>query len=72
MSSLDGIQPTSAENALLASLREVLEEADYELGEAGSLAAGVVRVSGSFLKDVSVPHFISVIFVVGVLGSVVC
>ncbi|KAH7118601.1 fungal-specific transcription factor domain-containing protein [Dactylonectria estremocensis] len=45
-------QASPAEEELLALIREVLEEAEYDHGESASLAAGVARTWGWFLQDV--------------------
>ncbi|KAH7133869.1 fungal-specific transcription factor domain-containing protein [Dactylonectria macrodidyma] len=46
------VQASPAEQELLALIREVLEEAEYDHGESASLAAGVARTWGWFLQDV--------------------
>ncbi|KAH7124575.1 hypothetical protein EDB81DRAFT_951610 [Dactylonectria macrodidyma] len=49
---LNGIPATEAEEVFLANIRDILEEADYDLDESKSLAAGVARTWGWFLQDV--------------------
>ncbi|KAM5374825.1 hypothetical protein ACJZ2D_006319 [Fusarium nematophilum] len=49
---LNGIPASDAEEGFLANIRDILEEADYDLDESKSLAAGVARTWGLFLQDV--------------------
>lgn len=50
---LNDTEPTLAERELLESIREVLEEAEYDTGKSKSLAAGVARTWSWQLRDVS-------------------
>ncbi|KAJ2901613.1 hypothetical protein MKZ38_001633 [Zalerion maritima] len=50
--SLNDVQPSPRESELLSRIREVLEEAECDLGQDISLAAGVARTWGWFLQDV--------------------
>ncbi|CVK96638.1 uncharacterized protein FMAN_10968 [Fusarium mangiferae] len=52
MMSSNGVQLGPEEQKLLTLVREVLEEAECELEQSSSLAAGVARTWGSFLQDV--------------------
>ncbi|KAH6971063.1 hypothetical protein BKA56DRAFT_495420 [Ilyonectria sp. MPI-CAGE-AT-0026] len=49
---LNGIPANEAEEGFFANIRDILEEADYDLDESKSLAAGVARTWGWFLQDV--------------------
>ncbi|KAM0185130.1 hypothetical protein ACHAPI_012280 [Fusarium lateritium] len=53
MASLSGVQPNPEEQKLLTHVKEVLEEAECDLDQSFSLAAGVARTWGWFLQDVS-------------------
>ena len=53
MDRLNDIEPSTAECELLASITDVLEEADYDPGKSKSLAAGVARTWSWLLQDVS-------------------
>lgn len=55
MASLNGVQTNPEEQKLLTLVREVLEEAECDLNESFSLAAGTARTWGWFLQDVSIP-----------------
>lgn len=59
LSTLNGVQPSARERELFTHIQEVLQEAEYDLGESTSLAAGVATTWGWFLQDVSKPHPIS-------------
>lgn len=59
LSMLNGVQPTPKERELFTHIQEVLQEAEYDLGESTSLAAGVATTWGWFLHDASQPHPIS-------------
>lgn len=48
-----GMQPTQSELELLALIRETLDEAECDIGEGTTLAAGIARTWGWFLSDVS-------------------
>lgn len=50
---LNGIPPSFEERELLVHIKDVLEEAEYDLSESVSLAAAVARTWGTFLQDVS-------------------
>ncbi|SPO04201.1 uncharacterized protein DNG_06884 [Cephalotrichum gorgonifer] len=52
LSILNGEQPSPEERDLFTLIQEVLQEAEYELGESVSLAAGVATTWGWFLQDV--------------------
>ncbi|VUC37789.1 unnamed protein product [Clonostachys rosea] len=49
---LNGVPPDAEESRLLTSVREVLEEADYEALNDTSLAAGLAKTWSAFLNDV--------------------
>lgn len=53
IANLNGFQPNPDEQKLLALVRDVLEEAECDLNESCSLAAGAARTWGWFLQDVS-------------------
>lgn len=53
MDRLNDIEPSEAECEFLATIREVLEEAEYDPGKNRSLAAGVARTWSFLLQDVS-------------------
>lgn len=44
---------STTEAELLTTIQNVLQEAEYDLAESGSLAAGFARTWSGFLKDVS-------------------
>ncbi|KAH7252834.1 fungal-specific transcription factor domain-containing protein [Fusarium tricinctum] len=52
MASLNGVETNPEEQKLLTLVREVLEEAECDLDESFSLAAGTARTWGWFLQDV--------------------
>lgn len=62
ISTLSDVQPSPRERELLTRIKEVLQEAEYDLSESVSLAAGVARTWGWFLQDVSreypIPHLL--------------
>ncbi|KAG7038941.1 cytochrome p450 [Colletotrichum scovillei] len=47
-----GVQPIQSELELLALIRETLDEAECDIGEGTTLAAGIARTWGWFLSDV--------------------
>ncbi|KAK1485782.1 3-hydroxyisobutyrate dehydrogenase [Colletotrichum abscissum] len=47
-----GMQPIQSELELLALIRETLDEAECDIGEGTTLAAGIARTWGWFLSDV--------------------
>ncbi|WYZ35104.1 hypothetical protein EsH8_I_001380 [Colletotrichum jinshuiense] len=47
-----GIEPSRAEGELLAKIKAILEEADYDPEESKSFAAGLARIWSLFLQDV--------------------
>lgn len=53
MDRLNDIEPSQAECEFLATIREVLEEAEYDPENSKSLAAGVARTWSFLLQDVS-------------------
>ncbi|KAB5563484.1 hypothetical protein GE09DRAFT_1275707, partial [Coniochaeta sp. 2T2.1] len=52
MDRLNDIEPSQAEVEFLATIRDVLEEAEYDPGKSRSLAAGVARTWSWLLQDV--------------------
>ncbi|KAK3681246.1 hypothetical protein B0T22DRAFT_388174 [Podospora appendiculata] len=52
MDQLNDIEPSPAELELLATIADVLEEAEYDTGKSKSLAAGVARTWSWLLQDV--------------------
>lgn len=47
-----GMQPSQSELELLTLIRETLDEAECDIGEGTTLAAGIARTWGWFLQDV--------------------
>lgn len=54
MDRLNGIEQSPAECEFLDTIKDVLEEAEYDPGKSRSLAAGVARTWSFLLQDVSV------------------
>lgn len=53
MDELRGVEPNPDEKELMTTLRDLLQEIDYDPGCGESLAAGLAQTFSWFLKDVS-------------------